>query len=372
MRQQSARNRVTLKHVKRVTKPNGRVFLYLALPGRELVRLPDSPMDSPEFLEAYGKARKGAPQALKGRPTAEGSIGAAVIAYQRSTAFLGLSEATRANRRRILSKIADIWGAARLADLREKHIEADIAKSRAHAAVSRLKVWRGFCAWAKGAKLIAADVSAGVDRPATPKSNGHTPWTAGEVETFRQHWPIDTAQRLAMELIYWTAARASDAARLGPGMIDREGWLVFKQQKTGGEVSIPFNRALPTFARDMAADLAHLKAAIDAGPRHMTWTVTAFGTQRSVKAFCQWFSRAASEAGLSDRTAHGLRKARATALAEAGATTHQIAAWTGHETLSEVQRYAKTAEKRRLLSGTDGEQKLETASGEFPKKAKIS
>jgi integrase len=36
---------------------------------------------------------------------------------------------------------------------------------------------------------------------------------------------------------------------------------------------------------------------------------------------------------------HGLRKAAARPLAEAGCTTHEIAAITGHKTLSEVERY---------------------------------
>ncbi len=49
------------------------------------------------------------------------------------------------------------------------------------------------------------------------------------------------------------------------------------------------------------------------------------------------------------------------ALAEAGATAHQIAAWTGHESLSEVQRYSKAADRKRILSSTNQEQKSETS-----------
>ncbi len=35
--------------------------------------------------------------------------------------------------------------------------------------------------------------------------------------------------------------------------------------------------------------------------------------------------------------------------AERGANIHQIAAWSGHETLKEIERYTKRAEKRRML-----------------------
>ncbi|MFD2843443.1 hypothetical protein [Paracoccus cavernae] len=61
------------------------------------------------------------------------------------------------------------------------------------------------------------------------------------------------------------------------------------------------------------------------------------------------------------KSAHGLRKSRAMAIAETGATAHQIAAWTGHESLTEVQRYSKAADRRRILSGAEPEQNLETA-----------
>jgi integrase len=45
---------------------------------------------------------------------------------------------------------------------------------------------------------------------------------------------------------------------------------------------------------------------------------------------------------------HGLRHAAATRLAEAGASPHQIAAITGHKSLTEVARYTKTADQIRM------------------------
>ncbi|MEI4470961.1 tyrosine-type recombinase/integrase [Frigidibacter sp. MR17.24] len=356
-----------LKHIKTIRKPSGLVLRYLAVPGKKLVRLPDSPLDSPEFLDAYARAMRDAKPAQKGRPVASGSIAAAIIAYQKSDAFLALSKATRDDRRRILSKIADLWGETRLADLRPDHVEGDLSVLAPFASNNRLKAWRGLTKWCKAKGLCQLDAGLNAERRTMPKTDGHVVWTAADVEAFRRHWAIETAQRLAMELIYWTAARSSDAVRLGPGMVDYKGWLVFRQQKTGGEVAVPFDRALPPFAADSAHDLDRLKACIDAAPRHMTWIITERGAARSVKAFSQWFAAAARKAGVSEKTAHGLRKARATYLAEAGATTHQIAAWTGHDTLSEVERYSKAAERRRLLSGPEEEQKLETEARRLPK-----
>ena len=55
------------------------------------------------------------------------------------------------------------------------------------------------------------------------------------------------------------------------------------------------------------------------------------------------------DAGLPERcVTHGLRKAAARRLAEAGCSANEIAAITGHATLAEVSRYTKAAEQKRL------------------------
>ena len=45
---------------------------------------------------------------------------------------------------------------------------------------------------------------------------------------------------------------------------------------------------------------------------------------------------------------HGLRKAAARLLAEAGCSAHQIMAITGHKTLAEVERYTRAAAQKKL------------------------
>jgi hypothetical protein len=60
-------------------------------------------------------------------------------------------------------------------------------------------------------------------------------------------------------------------------------------------------------------------------------------------------SAAIREAGLPRRCkAHGLRKAAARRLAEAGCSASEIMAITGHKTLAEVERYTRAAEQERL------------------------
>jgi Phage integrase family len=60
-------------------------------------------------------------------------------------------------------------------------------------------------------------------------------------------------------------------------------------------------------------------------------------------------SNAIRAAGLPKRCkAHGLRKAAARRLAEAGCSVSEIAAITGHKTLAEVERYTRPADQERL------------------------
>jgi hypothetical protein len=61
------------------------------------------------------------------------------------------------------------------------------------------------------------------------------------------------------------------------------------------------------------------------------------------------------KAGLPERcVTHGLRKAAARRLAEAGCSANEIASITGHVTLEEVARYTKAAEQKKLARAAIG------------------
>lgn len=212
---------------------------------------------------------------------------------------------------------------------------------------------------ATGTGMAGADVSrcrydadirkpaASVKKRTTAKATPHAPWTDDDIKAYRKHWPIGSTQRLAFELLQRTGVRVSDLVRLGEGMIHRQGWLTFRQQKTGNDVSIPIRRTPPPFAD--AADLRHLTVAIAAiTDRHMTYMTTAAVAARSQKSVSAWFAASARAAKIA-KSAHGLRATRAVKLAESGATTRQIGAWTGHTSLSEIKHYSLSADRKRLL-----------------------
>jgi enterobacteria phage integrase len=96
--------------------------------------------------------------------------------------------------------------------------------------------------------------------------------------------------------------------------------------------------------RDLLAALAAAKR------NHVSIVTTAYGKAFSVDGFSQWMHEAITDAGLPlDCQPHGLRKATARRLAEAGATAKMIMSVLGqvlgHTTLAEAERYTEEADQ---------------------------
>jgi integrase len=66
------------------------------------------------------------------------------------------------------------------------------------------------------------------------------------------------------------------------------------------------------------------------------------------RGFGNWFREMCDQAGLREFSAHGLRKAACTRLAQAGCTAREIAAISGHRSLSEVARYTRAADQEAM------------------------
>lgn len=90
---------------------------------------------------------------------------------------------------------------------------------------------------------------------------------------------------------------------------------------------------------------------MQAAPRHLTYLSTKHGAARSPKAAGQWLAEATRAAGV-DKSAHGVRKLLAAYMAEHGAIVGQRMAILGHDTTAQAQDYAKSADARRIISGT--------------------
>ncbi|WP_370402449.1 tyrosine-type recombinase/integrase [Sulfitobacter sp. JB4-11] len=100
-----------------------------------------------------------------------------------------------------------------------------------------------------------------------------------------------------------------------------------------------------------------LRKVIDELPRdRLTFLETRDGRSRTANGLGNAVRKWCDDAGLPKCSAHRLRKACATRLAEAGATEREIMAWTGHNSPTMVQVYAGRA--RRGLLADHGFEKL--------------
>jgi len=200
--------------------------------------------------------------------------------------------------------------------------------------------------------------------------NGFHAWDEGEIARFFEvHGPGTLAHRAVTLMLYTGAARV-DAVKLGPWNLREtpNGLRIeYRRQKTmktnGMAVSIPVHP-------DLAAVLADL-------PSDRPFLATAYGKARSAEGLGNSVREWCDAAGLTACTSHGLRKACARRLAEAGANVKQIAAVTGHKTLAEVQRYTETADRQLLadqgfellLARPNGEQTVVNFPDRFTKKS---
>lgn len=314
-----------------------RVRYYFRRRGAKAIALPGLP-GSEEFMAAYHAALATLPDKSShigaGR-TSPGTINALVVAYYKSASWNNLAPDTRKSRRRFIERFRIQHGDKRVALLRRDHIEQMLA------AIEKPTAKRG---WLKAIRPLLQsavpsmrkdDPTAGIAGGKLPKSNGHHTWTDDEIEQYRSYWPLGTQQRLVMELALETASRRGEVVRLGP-QHGKNGHIRIERTHGSADVEIPMS--------------PQLRAACDAMPKgHLTYIVTAYGKPRSKCGLGNDFAKWATAAGLPKCCRlHGLKKGGLRRGAEAGMTTHELMAISGHKTLSEVQRYTNDADRKRL------------------------
>jgi integrase len=169
-------------------------------------------------------------------------------------------------------------------------------------------------------------------------STGYHTWTVEEVRQFEVHHPIGTKARLALALLLITGQRRSDIVRFGKQHA-KGGKLTFTQHK--GRNRKPKKLVLPI--------LPVLQSVIHASPcGDLTFLVNDLGRPFTDAGFGNKFRDWCDQAGLRHCTAHGLRKAGATIAANNGATSRQLMAIFGWETLKEAERYTRAADQQHL------------------------
>jgi integrase len=307
------------------------------------------------FMAQYTAALAGVKALMQdigaGRTT-RGSFNALCVSYYRSPEFRGLKPSTQAVRRGIIERFRNEHGEKPLARLGRQHIK-DIIGAKANtpeAANNLLKVLRVLLSYAVDAGMIPVNPAIGVKRYRSHGEGFHT-WSEAEITAFEERHPIGSRARLALALLLYTAQRRSDVVRAGWQHI-KGAAIAVRQEKTDTPLMIPLH-----------PELVQVLAAVP--KTNLTFLVNERGAPFTPAGFGNWFRDRCNEASLAKCSAHGLRKAAATRLANAGCSTDQIKAITGHRSLSEVARYTRAADQARLARqavtlqlGAQGEQKL--------------
>lgn len=160
-----------------------------------------------------------------------------------------------------------------------------------------------------------------------------------------------------------TALRVGDAVRLGRQCRDGSGFRI-RPSKTRRSSS---GDKFVAVARPLERYLAKLPNG------HLTYITRNDGRPVRAVTLSKEIRAWLPDIGISGYTVHGLRHTTATALAEEGASAHEVQAAMMHATLQVAERYTKRADQRRLaisaiekLGGTKKEcGKTHRGSGKF-------
>jgi integrase len=314
---------------------------------------------SPQFMADYEAALAEQPQPVGADRVRPGTIQALALSFFGSPAFRTLKTSTQRGQRWTIERFCREHGDKRAATLQREHVVKlmGVHADRPNVANRLRAALRALMRHAVETGLRADDPTRDV-KAIRARSDGHHSWTDDEIARFEQVHPIGTRARLALALLLYTGQRRGDVIRLGRQHV-RGGILYVKQEKTGAELAIPVH-----------AELAAILAATPSG--HLAFLVTRYGTPFKPTAFSAWFREQCDRAGLGHCSAHGLRKAAARRLAEAGCTAHEIGAITGHASLSELVRYTRAADQRRLAEAAMEKTRTKTRKprARFAKKGK--
>jgi integrase len=315
---------------------NGRPYYYFRKPGCARVKLPGLP-GSEVFMAAYQTALAAStpPLDIGARRNAPGTIAALVALYANSSRFKHeIAPETRRTMWAVLQKFRNEHGDKRAALLRREHLLAILDCRPPFAKRNWLRALRPLMQFATSIDMIPNDPTRDIKIKVPRKGEGFRAWGEHEITIFREHHAIGSRARLAFELLLNTVQRRGDVIRMGPQHI-RDGLLHVRQSKTGEALRLPI--------------FPELQAVLDATPaRHLTFLTTGSGKPFTAAGFGNWFRDVCNEAGLHGFSAHGLRKAGCRRLAEAGCTAHEIAAFSGHKTLSEIAHYTRSVEQAAL------------------------
>jgi integrase len=329
---------IKLRYVDRYIDATGKTRFYFRRSRRSLrVALPGYP-GSEEFMAAYQAALDGDTRKQQPQWGAPGTFDRLVQDYFASPNFLTLAPSSQRAYRLVIERFVrdEKIGHRLVSQMTRAHVQKMLARRSATpgAANDLLKKIRILVGFAIEHGLRRDDPTIRMRKFA--KGEGFHTWTDAEIEAFEKRWGAGTKERLAFALLLYTGQRRSDVVRMSLRDLDGDSIWVAQQKVRGTKLLILLH--------------PHLKALLSDWPKdHLVILATGRGKPFSAASFGMWMAKKIAAAGLPDHcVTHGLRKAAARRLAEAGCSTLQIMSVTGHKSLSEVERYTRDAQQKRL------------------------
>lgn len=317
---------------------HGKVCWYARIGKGARVRLHAEPGTSDfrvEFEQAIADLSKNKEPARAGKGSMPGTIAWLWERYQKSAAWNALSFSTRRQRENIMAGVLKEGGGAPLSVVTKKMVIAG-RQRREHTpsqANNYLNTLRGMFGWAVDDEIIKVDPTVGVKNVKRPKSDGFPVWDEDDLKLFEAKYPLGTRERVAYAVYLYAGLRRGDAAALCRQHI-RKGVISLKTEKTGTQLTVPVH---PELVRAINARR----------PKGLHIIENVFGRGYAKESLGNWMHDLARAAGIK-KSAHGLRKAAASRVAEAGASEAQLMALFGWTDPAMARLYTKAANAKKL------------------------
>jgi len=261
------------------------------------------------------------------------TVGMVMEEYRRSADFRRLAHETRVTYLRAMNDLAEYHGTP-IDTVRRRHLKGlqDAFFDTPAKANQVVAFFVTLLSFAVDREYIAANPGFRLKKL---KVGEYTRWSNEQLAYAMEHFSEHI--RRAVVLALYTGQREGDCIRMTWADYDGQGVRV-TQEKTEAKLWVPCHPALK-------AELDAWKAEGRGATTILTTKLGApYKNSRSfASTFADFRKRHPIMAGV---VFHGLRKTAAAKLAEAGCSAHEIAAVTGHRSLSMVQHYTREAEQR--------------------------
>jgi integrase len=312
------------------------------------------PYGSVAFRAAYDAAIDGA-KAPNRTATPQGTLAWLIEHYLASPKYRNLSDSRKRSIRGELDWLRGVAGDLPYAKFGTQHVEALMGKKSGPTAANTVKknLSMLFNFAIKREMGVTFNPARYADRLKENPDGYHT-WTDQEIDRFLERHGEGTKARLACLLTLNTGASRQDLCRMGRQNVTG-GRIAYRRGKTHVGADLPILDALDAELRLLPTDT-------------MLFLTHGKGRPYKPETLGNWFRDQCRAAGVPG-SLHGLRKAGATRLANAGATPDEIRAFLAHATNKEGSTYTGKADRARLadsgmakLSGAKPERNLSNLS----------